>query len=148
MRLNIALFLALCLFTISIGAQQSAKGSFHGRVFDSLGALLGGVDVVLRDSAGVERRVQTNKEGVFIIDDLAAGKYSLRAASAGFSPFENTGIEILPGKAATLDITLEVTVTENVNVSDERPFGTDPDSNATATVLKEKDIEALPDDPL
>jgi hypothetical protein len=147
MRLNIRIFLALCLFAASITAQPGAKGSFHGRVFDSLRGLLGGVSIVLVDSTGAERRVQTNKQGSFTIEGLVPGKYTLRAASAGFAAYENKEIEILPGKTASLDITLEVTVTENVNVADERTLGTDPDSNASATVLKEKDIESLPDDP-
>lgn len=146
MRLNFCVFLTLCLFAVSVSAQQGARASLQGRVFDSLGALLGGVDIVLKDPAGVEHRVQTNKQGVFAINDLVPGKYAVRALSAGFAAYENTDVDVLPGKTVSLDITLEVTVAENVNVTDERPFGTDPEANASAIVLKEKDIEALPDD--
>jgi Carboxypeptidase regulatory-like domain/TonB dependent receptor len=146
MRPIIRIFLIVWLLVGSVIAQQSAKGSFQGRIFDSLGGLLGGVDIVLIDSAGAERRSRTNGQGSLTIDGLVPGKYTVRAGSAGFAAYENTGVEIFPGKTASLDITLEITVTENVNVGDERMLGTDPDSNAGATVLKEKDIEALPDD--
>jgi len=146
MKRTINIFLTICLFVISVCAQQSTKGSIHGRVFDSLGALLGGVDITLIDPARAEQRVKTNQEGAFIMGGLTPGKYTLRAASAGFAAYENTEIDILPGKAASLDITLNVTITEQVNVA-EQAINTDPEANATATVLKDKDLEALPDDP-
>lgn len=48
----------------------------------------------------------------------------------------------------TLDITLGVTIEETqVTVGEEAAINTDPETNASAIVLKESDVEALPDNP-
>ncbi|MCV4776763.1 hypothetical protein OFM21_28695, partial [Escherichia coli] len=52
------------------------------------------------------------------------------------------------GQKTELIVPLSVeAVEENVEVSDEGKVSTDPANNAGATVLKDKDLEALPDDP-
>jgi hypothetical protein len=148
MRRFVFTFTSILFIGIAASSQQVAKGSLQGKVLDQQGALLPGVEIILIDAEHKERKVQTNGQGAFTFNGLLPGKYTLRAASNGFSVYENTEINVAEGKAASLDVTLNVTITENVNVSDDRPVSTDADGNASAIVLKETEIAALPDDPV
>lgn len=144
---NINIFLMISLIAVSVVAQQVAKGAMRGKIVDSLGALIRGVEIILIDPAGTERKAQTNQDGTFVINNLDPGKYILRTQSKGFAPYENTEIDVQPGKTFSIDITLNVTtLTEQVSVADDQAVNTDPEANAGAVVLKDKDIQALPDD--
>jgi hypothetical protein len=62
--------------------------------------------------------------------------------------YENTEIVIAAGQREELVVPLTVEgVEEQVDVSSSGGVSTAPQNNAGATVLKEKDLEALPDDP-
>src|SRR4029079_9925583 len=58
-------------------------------------------------------------------------------------------VEIVAGKPLQFDITLKVAIEEQkVTVAaDSREVSTEPENNAGAVVLKDADIDALPDDP-
>ncbi len=140
------LFLIAGLLVISASAQQT--GTIKGKIVDSLGALIGGATVTAVNAAGVEKTVQATQEGAFTIGSLAAGKYTLRVAAPGFAPYENTEVLVEAGKSESLDIALDIATQEvKVDVQQDTAIGTDPDATAGAIVLKDKDIEALPDDP-
>lgn len=135
----------LLIFTGFITFAQTNTGTLRGRVADSLGAIVLGADVTAIDANGAERKVQTNQSGEFSIN-LPAGKYTVRVASAGFALYENAEVEISAGRAAALDVTLSVAETQaEVNIGNEQNVNTDPENNASALVLRERDIEALPD---
>ena len=64
----------------------------------------------------------------------------------GFASYENNAVTIAAGRTVSLDITLGITLEETqVTVGDELSVNTDPEATAGATVLKGKDLEALPD---
>jgi hypothetical protein len=135
------------LLACAAAARQPAGGTVRGRVVDPSGALVGGVSVAVVGAGGAERKIETNQEGAFVINGLAAGTYSVRAAAQGFAPYEKTGVEVSAGKTTSLEIALAVTVAGEVTVGSEPPLSADPESNASATVLREPDIKALPSDP-
>ncbi len=135
----------LLIFTGLFTFAQTNTGTLRGRVIDSLGAVVLGAEVTAVDANGAERKVQTNQAGEFSIN-LPAGKYTVRAASAGFALYENAEVEITAGRAAALDVTLSVAETQaEVNIGGEQNISTEPENNAGALVLKQEDIEALPD---
>jgi len=80
------------------------------------------------------------------VKPLAPGKYTVRVIAPGFAPFENSDVEVSSGKSTTLNLKLTVTVNEQVTVENEQAVNTDPEANASATILRGADIEALPDD--
>ena len=147
LKLVVNFLLVLFLFIFAINAQQPMNGTIRGKVVDSVGALIGGANVTVIDTTGKEKITQTNKEGAFVINNLAVGKYSVRASANGFTLYQNPEIEVLGGKNTLLDITLTVTINEQVTIGATPPVNTDPESNASAVVLKDKDIQSLPDDP-
>ena len=72
----------------------------------------------------------------------------MRTSAATFQAYENTEVEIAVGKREELVISLTAAnIEETVEVGNPNQVNNDPDNNASATVLKDKDLEALPDDP-
>ncbi|HEX2640014.1 MAG TPA: hypothetical protein VHL50_05555, partial [Pyrinomonadaceae bacterium] len=64
------------------------------------------------------------------------------------APFENPDVQIKAGRNEAMTLSLSVAaVSEQVEVGGANDVSTDPSANANATVLKDKDLDALPDDP-
>jgi len=147
---QIKLFLYIGLITLffnSIILAQTA-GSLRGQVVDSLGAVIVGATVTAVDAGGKEKSGVTNSQGEFTINGLAPGNYIVRASAPNFSLYENTAVAIAAGQREELTIALSVqAATENVDISGTDGINTDNENNKSATVLNEKDLEALPDDP-
>jgi len=143
---KVLLVLALC---VSSAAAQQRAGGLKGQVLDELGGAIVGVSVTAVNAQGVEKSVVTNDGGSYSINGLAPGRYTVRAAGAGFAIYENTEVDVVAAKVQQLDITLKVTIEEQkVTISTEnRELSTEPENNAGAVVLKGDDIDALPDDP-
>lgn len=143
-----ATILLLFLFLFlggNVFAQQN--GSIHGQVIDTLNAVIVGATVNLVDPEGKEKTTVTNKDGEYTFSGVKPGKYTVRATAKSFQLYENTEVTVAAGDRTDLAIVLSIAIaTEEVNVSNDQ-IGTDPDANVGATVLKEKDLEALPDDP-
>ncbi|CAN5556851.1 hypothetical protein BH10ACI2_BH10ACI2_12750 [soil metagenome] len=141
--------LAVLIFFMvaNIGAQQNSKGALRGKVVDGFGALVSNANVMVVDSAGTKKTAQSSQVGEFIFTGLAAGRYSVSVNAQGFAPYSNAAIDVVAGKEAMLDITMTITVSEKVDVGGEDPINTSPEANASATVLKDDDLNALPDNP-
>lgn len=147
-KLKSFLLLGLLTFFINSAALAQGAGSLRGQVTDSLGAVIIGATVIAVDANSKEKTAVSNKEGEYVINGLAPGVYTVRATAPNFGLYENTTVNISDGKREELIITMSVeAVTENVEISGLNQISTDSDNNASATVLKEKDLEALPDDP-
>jgi carboxypeptidase family protein/TonB-dependent receptor-like protein len=143
---------ALSLLAISsagLALAQQRPGTLRGQVLDELGGAIVGASVTAIDAQGKEKAVVTNDGGIYTINGLAPGKYTLRVVNAGFAMYENAEVEVVSGKTQQLDVTLKVAIEEQkVTVAaDSREVSTEPDNNAGAVVLKGEDIDALPDDP-
>jgi hypothetical protein len=139
------LFIMIC-FTPLRGEQVA--GALRGRVTDERGALVVGAQIALTGADGIEKTAATDAEGAYVFGGLKAGTYVLRAAAPGFSPYERQGVEVAPGRAAVVDITLAVGLeSTEVTVQSAPPINTDPDANASAVVLRGEELDALPDDP-
>lgn len=140
----------LSLISLSFGlpvfAQQT--GSISGQVQDTLGAVVVGATITVVSSAGQEKTATSNQSGDFTVNALAPGTYTVKVFATNFALYENTEVQVAAGKRAELIVPLTIeTVTEQVEVDNSNSVSTDPENNLGATVLKEKDLEALPDDP-
>jgi len=150
---------ALSLQGIAQGAR-SASVELRGIVLDPSGAIVIGAEVVLRDAQGQQQRHVTDASGEFRFGPLAPGTYSLRVTAEGFAPYEEPALVLEPGPAGTtrvtrggtalphpLTITLEILITERMEVTDEARVSVEPDTNLSAIVIRGEDLEALPEDP-
>src|SRR5215213_7098098 len=146
---KIVLVIALCASIPGLVFAQQRPGSLRGQVLDELGGAIIGASVTVIDSKGVEKSAVTNDGGTYVVNGLAPGKYTVRATNAGFAISETPDVEVTGGKLVQFDITLKVEIEEQkVTVNtDNRELSTEPENNAGAIVLKDADLDALPDDP-
>lgn len=138
---------ALCAATV---LGQQANASLRGQVLDEFGGAIVGATVTVIDAKGTEKTTTTNDQGLYVVNGLAPGKYTVRVVTSGFAPYENAEVNVVAGRnAPPLDLTLKVTIEEQkVTVeSDSRALSTDAENNAGAIVLKGTDLESLPEDP-
>ncbi len=129
-------------------AFAQATGSIGGSITDSLGAILVGATITVVSPDGKQKTTVTNSRGEYSVTGLTAGKYTVKAIAPKFALYENTEVVIAIGERSDLIVVLTVSgVDEKVEVAPDNTVSTDPDNNASATVIKGKDLDALPDDP-
>jgi outer membrane receptor protein involved in Fe transport len=130
----------------SVAFAQGA-GTVRGQVKDEFGGILVGATVTLVDATGAEKTAVTNDEGVYVFNGVAPGRYTVRAAAEGFAPYENLEFDASAGRS-TLDIVMSIALAqEEVSVTAEQGVSADAENNQSALVLKDKDLDSLPDDP-
>ena len=133
--------------------DQAAKdsGSLHGRVTDPSGAVVIGAVVSVTTPDGHTQKTASDKQGNYVFHGLPAGTVTLNATFSGFAPYQMPDVIIPVGQAQQLDIAMGIAVQqEQVTVQGEGEGATvdvNPANNASATVLKGEDLEALSDDP-
>jgi len=129
-------------------AFAQANGSLAGTVTDANGAIIVGATVSALSATGAKKDYISNSKGEYTINSLAPGKYTVKAIAPKFGLYENTEVVITAGEKNEMFIVLTVAgIEENVDVSVNEGVNNEPENNKDATVLKDKDIEALPDDP-
>jgi hypothetical protein len=138
--------LSLWILAAAAFAQQTA--SLRGILTDSSGAVIPAATVSLNGN-GAKKSVQTQADGTYLFPGLTAGDYKLSVNYPGFVAYEHP-VTIQPGIASQNPIQLipgggkqEVNVTSEVDAA----VSVDPDENKSAVVLKDNDLNALPDDP-
>ncbi len=141
-------FSLLLLFVAGLQAQ-TATGVLHGQVSDPSGAVVTQATVTATASSGQKTTVTTNGKGVYEVKGLAPGIYSLRITAKGFATYDLAGVTVAAGATPALDISLDVATEEQkILVQDETTtVSTDSDSNSSTVVIKDKDLDALSDDP-
>ena len=139
-----ALFsLMFCLCSLPASSQVSAVLS--GRVTDPTGAVIAGATVTATSQeTGISRTTVTNQSGLYELVALPIGHYSLSAKKPGFTEQVRTGILLVVGQDATVDLSLRVgEVTEQVKVEGDAEL-----VNATTQdisgLVGEKEVKALP----
>src|SRR5688572_19043907 len=138
--------LLIGLFVFGLTAfGQIGNGTLRGRVIDPAGAVVVGANVKAVGADAAERSAQTNQAGEFSFN-LSPGKYTVRIAGTGFALYENAEVEVAANRSASLEIALTLEQTQaEVTVGEEAAVDANPEANAGALVLREQDIEALPD---
>jgi hypothetical protein len=148
-RLAFTLASVLSLTGAQVLLAQTATGSLHGQVIDPSGGAVPNAPLLLTTPAGQTLTVKTNSAGTYEINNLAPGKYTVEVTVKGFAPYSKDEVEIVAGQAAQLNVTLSIAAEkQEVTVSDEvQSVDTASSANASAVVLTDKELEALPDDP-
>lgn len=142
------------LFILPVGItqvfSQQSQAILRGQVVDLLGGVVVGITVTAMDASGAERTATTNDEGQYVFPALPPGRYTVRINTPGFSPYENTEVDVSPGRTAPLDIILAVAEAAEevvVNINEEEGIDTEPENNSDAVILRGDDLDSLPDDP-
>ena len=142
------LFVCVLLFFIVAKTHaQQHSGSIKGTISDQLGSLVTNARIVARDRQGVTTSVTSNSAGSYEFRSLPPGNYELRVVAPGFAVYEEKNVEVKARQITTLDVQLTVTLEEQQVTVDDRNVSTDSENNASAIVLRGRDLEALPNDP-
>ncbi len=102
-----AFLLPLLVLLFAPVLDASIFGSIRGFVHDQQGAPQVGVLVTLLTPEGKEsRQVRTDFDGVFSVNHVLPGQYSLRVAVDRFLPVTRDGIQVKAGLSTLLDVSL------------------------------------------
>jgi hypothetical protein len=142
-------YFVLFAFLVGTLRAQAPTGGVSGVVTDPSGAVIAKAAVRLISSTGASLDTTTNKDGAYEFKGLAPGMYTIKAVARGFALFTKEDLQIAAGQTQQLNISLTIQVEEQkVEVTDSSTnVGVDPSNNAGMVVLKDKDLEALSDDP-
>ena len=135
--------LCLCLFpSITLG---QVTASIEGRVQDSSGALIPGVSVTVKSlETSATRTIPTAENGSYRALSLPVGRYEVSAEKSGFKTQVQTGINLVVGQDATVNLTLAVgEVQTAVTVTSEAPI-VNTSTASTAGLVTEQQVKDLP----
>jgi hypothetical protein len=146
MNLTRALLFLSVLFS---PAALPGQGAFlSGRISDQSGAMVPGAAVGLRGD-GVARSVIADLQGAYSFAGLATGRYAVSASAPQLTSPKAVVISLRAGNNV-LNLQLNiVAATERLTVTDDNgpSVSTEASSNASATIIAGKDLDALSDDP-
>jgi hypothetical protein len=104
---SIFVLLWSALLPLTGSAQVSA--SLSGRVTDQTGAVISGATVrATNQETGLVRSTQTESAGRYELTALPVGQYEISAVKDGFAERIRSGISLVIGQDATVDLSLAV----------------------------------------
>ncbi len=138
------LVLAISFFvTSNIFAQ--ATGSLSGTVTDQAGAVVQGATVMVKNAAtNLTRTVVTNEEGRWTLPVLPVGVYTVNYDKDGFKKAATENIEVEASVPRTIDVKLEIGVSETVIITTGDQPLIQTESAAVARQISGKEITNLP----
>ena len=100
-------------------AQAVSGSQVSGRVTDVSGGALPGAEVTItKVDTRQARTVFTGSDGAYVIPNLAAGPYQLRAALDGFTTYVQDGIVLTVGANPQINVELKVgSISEQITVT-------------------------------
>ena len=132
-------------------ANMASPTTASGNIADPTGALIPGATVTVTTAAGIVAATTTSDAaGSYILTGLAPGAYVVRATSAGFAPVSTPVIQLVAGQVKHVAVSMAIVVEEqSVTVTDEEApmVSVEASGNSSSIVLKDKDLDALSDDP-
>lgn len=136
----IAIGLAICN---TAGAQVSA--SIVGKVEDSSGAGIPAATVTVTSlETGATRVLTTDEAGNYQVLSLAVGLHEIKAEKSGFNPVQETGINLVVGQQAVVNLRLGVqSVQQQVTVTTEVPL-INTTTASVAGLVGEEQVKDLP----
>ncbi len=103
---------------------QDFRAVLKGRVTDPSGSAVPQAKVQVRHSeTNVANDTQTDAQGDFTVSFLQPGAYDVSVTSSGFKTYRRTGLVLMVGQSAGLEIRLDVgDLAETVSVTSEAPL--------------------------
>lgn len=130
--------------------RSAGTGMVHGTIKDNTGGIIPNAVVTLANDNGTVQTVNSGRDGTYTFRGIAPGTYTVSATYSGLRQEGVIALSVTAGSTATGNIQMtvqaqrqEVTVTDTTTNS----VSTDPANNQSALVLKDEDLDALPDDP-
>src|SRR6058998_3475586 len=124
---------------------QGGTATILGTVRDTSGALIPGVSITIKHTdSGLTRTVTSSETGNYAAPALPVGPYEVAAMIPGFKQQVRSGINLVVGQEAVVDLTLEVGANaEQVTVTEEAPL-VNTTTSSTSGVITEQQVKELP----
>ena len=119
-RILLAVTFSLLAFLIAIPLHpQSTSASLDGTVVDAQGKAVTRATVnVQNDATGATKTTRTDGAGVYSVDGLPPGTYSVEATASGFAHISKTAVTLAPGQTQHVTIALTISsVAEQITVN-------------------------------
>jgi len=113
----------IVLSTPALPQASLSTAQLNGTVLDTGGRAVAKAQVGLRSvDTNQSYTSTTNEDGFYVVPSLPPGRYDLTIAASGFAKYQQTGISLSVGQAATVSVTLKVaSVGEVITVTTEVP---------------------------
>ncbi len=135
---------ALVFFSLSLPAQID-QSVLAGSVTDQQSARVPNALVrVVQLSTGLERNTRSGPQGIYVIDGLPSGAYSVLFSAPGFGELRFARVEQVAGQTRTLDARLLVTASGQVTNVDEPLAQLDKSGAALGAALERAQLQELP----
>src|SRR5437762_10110853 len=133
----------LCLFLTAAAAQTQSQ--LTGTVTDNTGAVVVGSAVTARNTdTGVQYKVRSNQNGVYVLTFLPPGRCELACELEGFKKFLRGNLALETGAVATVNVQLEVgQITETVMVKATTPL-IESESASVGQLIERSSVANLP----
>jgi hypothetical protein len=131
-------------------ATPAAKATVRGHIADPSGALIPGASITIATPAGATVTTTTaDASGQYVVNGLAPGSYIVQSYVEGFAPFASQPLQLTAGQIKHVDISMAMVIEQqSVVVTDETPsVNVEAGGNSNSITLKDKDLDALSDDP-
>src|SRR5213596_2378580 len=140
-----AIVVLIALATTSQSFGQTSTATILGVVKDASGALIPGVSISVKHTeSGLTRTAISSERGAYSMPLLPVGAYEITTTMPGFKQAVRTGINLVVGQEAVVDLTLEVgAAAETVTVSEEAPL-VNTTTSSTSGVITEQQAKELP----
>src|SRR5881396_817166 len=144
-RFVTAIVLLIALGTTCLSFAQTSTATILGVVRDASGALIPGVSISVKHTeSGLTRTAISSERGAYSVPLLPVGAYEITTTMPGFKQAVRTGINLVVGQEAVVDLTLEVgAAAETVTVSEEAPL-VNTTTSSTSGVITEQQVKELP----
>src|SRR2546423_6924274 len=142
-RLALTVLLIVLCSNPCRGAQVS--GSIEGTVSDALGAPVPSANVSAKNvKTEAIREAVTDEGGRYLVVSLPIGEYEVRVTKPGFQEVARSGIRLVIGQAARVDVTLQVSaVKAEVRVTEDAPI-VSTTTNDISGLVDEQQVKQLP----
>jgi hypothetical protein len=130
------LLIVLSLLGNSVPAQSTTTGRLTGTVTDAQGALIGGAQVVAKNSqTQAEFKAKTTDEGGWTIPSIPNGAYVVTVTAQGFKSTIIQNVNVETGTTATVNSLLEVgAANETVTVTSGGSIIQSENANVSSTI--------------
>src|SRR5436190_668312 len=141
----VTLIFALIVLGTCLSFAQTSTATILGTVKDASGALIPGVNITVKHTeSGLARTVVSGERGGYNVPLLPVGPYEITTTMPGFKQQLRSGINLVVGEEAVVDLTLEVGANaEQVTVTEEAPL-VNTTTSSTSGVITEQQVKELP----
>jgi hypothetical protein len=141
LRLILGLFLVLAA-TVAL----AQTGSIQGTVTDSVGAVVQGADITVKNlGSNAVRSVTSSGTGAFSLPSLPPGNYDVTVKMASFKTFHVSDLPLTVGQVLPLNVQLEPgAVTEEVQVRADQIPDVDLETSQVSNLVDARSMKDLP----